>query len=142
MVGRAGYEWQEGRFRLLFTAVDFDHDFEPDSPDFLPGNIKFFAPAVSAQVNLEEWSFTAEYLRISFDRTGIFPALPPDRTARDFLVNNTSESYYLQAQYRFAPGWSALARYDALFANADDHDGSATARGFRGYRGTASSPRT
>ncbi len=130
LVGRAGYEWQEGRFRLLFTVIDFDHDFEPDSPDFLPGNIKFFAPAVSAQVNLEEWSFSAEYLRISFDRTGIFPALPPDRTARDFLVNNTSESYYLQAQYRFAPGWSALARYDALFANADDHDGSATARGF------------
>ncbi len=68
LVGRAGYEWQEGRFRLRFTAIDFDHDFEPNSPDFLPGNSKFFAPAVSAQVNLEEWSFTAEYLRISFDR--------------------------------------------------------------------------
>ena len=29
-IGRAGYEWQEGRFRLLFTAMDFDQDFEPD----------------------------------------------------------------------------------------------------------------
>jgi len=128
-IGRAGYEWREGRFRLLFSAVDLDKDFDPNSRDVLPGNIKLFAPWVSAQVNLEEWSFTAEYLRISFDRTGIFPALPPDPTARNLLVDNTSESYYLQAQYRFAPGWSALARYDAFFANADDHDGSATARG-------------
>jgi len=128
-MGRAGYEWREGRFRLLFTAIDLDQDFDPTSRGVLPGNVKIFAPLVSAQVNLEEWSFTAEYLRISFDRTGIFPQLPPDPVARGFLVNNTSESYYFQAQYRFALGWSALARYDALFFNADDHDGSATARG-------------
>lgn len=50
-------------------------------------------------------------------------------TQRRFLpVEDTFESYYLQAQYRFRPGWSALARYDALFADIDDHDGSATAR--------------
>ncbi|MGH8562588.1 MAG: hypothetical protein ACREXW_00305 [Gammaproteobacteria bacterium] len=129
-VGRAGYEWQEGRFRLRFTAVDLDLDFEADSLGALPGTVNVFAPLVSAQVNLEEWSFTAEYFRINSDRTGIFPMLPPDRTAREFLVDNTSESYYLQAEYRFAPRWSAVARYDAFFANADDHDGSATGRGF------------
>jgi hypothetical protein len=95
--GRAGYEWREGRFRLLFTAVDLDQDFDTTSRGVLPGNVKIFAPIVSSQVNLEEWSFTAEYLPISFDRTGIFPVLPPDPVARDFLVNNTSESYYLQA---------------------------------------------
>ncbi len=129
-IGRAGYEWQEGRFRLLFTVVDLDLDFDPDSPGFLAGTVKLFAPLVSAQVNLEDWSFTGEYLRINIDRSGIFPRLPPDPVAREFLLNNTVESYYLQAQYRFAPSWSALARYDAFFTNADDHDGSATARGF------------
>ncbi|MGH8584126.1 MAG: hypothetical protein ACREWG_15395 [Gammaproteobacteria bacterium] len=129
LIGRAGYEWREGRFRLLFSAVDLDKDFVTTSRGVAPGNIKLFAPWVSAQVNLEEWSFTAEYLRISFDRTGIFLALPPDPVARDFLIDNTSESYYLQAQYRFAPEWTALARYDAFFLNADDHDGSAMARG-------------
>jgi hypothetical protein len=128
-IGRAGYEWQEGRFRLLFTAVDFDHDFEPSSSAALPGNVKLFAPFVSAQLNLEDWSFTAEYLRTGIRRTGIFPVLPPDPVARKFFLDNTAESYYLQAQYRFAPRWSAIARYDALFANSDDHDGSATARG-------------
>ncbi len=130
LIGRAGYEWQEGRFRLLFTLIDFDHDFEPSSPALLPGNIKVFAPIVSAQVNLEEWSFTAEYLRTGITRSGIFPILPPDPVAREFVQDPTFESYYLQTQYRFAPGWSALARYDALFLNTDDHDGTATARGF------------
>ncbi len=133
-VGRAGYEWQEGRFRLLFTVVDLDQDFAPSAPPFLPGNSlpgnsKIFAPLVSAQLNLEDWSVSAEYLRINSDRSGIFPILPPDPVAREFFVDNTSESYYLQLEYRFAPAWSAIARYDALFANADDHDGSGTARG-------------
>ncbi len=128
-IGRGGYEWQEGRFRLLFTVVDLDLDFEPDSPVALPGTVSLFGPLVSAQVNLEDWSFTGEYLRTSICRSGIFPMLPTDPTARDFLLDDTAESYYLQAQYRFAPGWSAIARYDAFFANADDHDGSATARG-------------
>jgi hypothetical protein len=129
LIGRGGYEWLEGRFRLLLTVVDIDLDFEPTLAPFSSGNIKLFAPLVSAQVNLEDWSFTAEYLRFNIDRTGIFPVLPPDPVAREFVVDNTSESYYLQAQYRFAPRWSALARYDAFFANADDHDGSGTARG-------------
>jgi hypothetical protein len=47
--GRAGYEWQEGRLRLLFTAADVDQDFEPSSPKGSPGNAKIFAPLVSAQ---------------------------------------------------------------------------------------------
>jgi len=123
LVGRAGYEWKEGRFRLLFSAVDLDQDFEPDSSAAPSGNVKLFAPLVSMQLNLEDWSFTGEYLRIGVERNGLFPSNAPG-----FLRENTSESYYLQVQYRFAPKWSALARYDALFANADDHDGSATAR--------------
>ncbi|MGH8581443.1 MAG: hypothetical protein ACREWG_01370, partial [Gammaproteobacteria bacterium] len=122
-IGRAGYEWQEGRVRLLFSAVDLDRDFESGSPSVPSGNVKAFAPFVSAQVNLESWSFTSEYERISLERTGLFP--PP---APEVLRENTTESYYFQAEYRFMPRWSALARYDAFFANADDHDGSATAR--------------
>jgi hypothetical protein len=132
LIGRAGYDWQEGRFRLLFTAVDFDHDFEPSSSAALPGNVKLFAPIVSAQVNLEDWSFTGEYLRTGIRRTGIFREEFLDRldpVARKFFLDNTAESYYLQVQYRFAPAWSAIARYDAFFQNSDDHDGSATARG-------------
>lgn len=55
-------------------------------------------------------------------------AKPNGRTgfhAGGVLLENTSESYFLQAQHRFAPGCSAFARYDAFFARVDDdHDGS------------------
>ncbi|MGH8509562.1 MAG: hypothetical protein ACREVH_12725 [Gammaproteobacteria bacterium] len=122
-IGRAGYEWREGRVRLLFSAVDLDRDFESSSPSMPSGNIKAFAPFVSAQVNLESWSFTSEYERISLKRTGLFPPPSPK-----FLRENTTESYYFQAEYRFMPRWSALARYDVFYGNADDHDGSAMAR--------------
>jgi hypothetical protein len=121
LVGRAGYEWREGLVRLFFTAVDFDQDFESSSPTFPSGNVKLFAPLISAQLNLEQWSLTGEYLRQDTKRSGF---TVPDGA----LIENTGESYYVQAQYRFAPGWSAFARYGALFFNIDDHDGSAAAR--------------
>jgi hypothetical protein len=119
-IGRAGYEWQEGRFKLFFTAVDLDRDFESDSARVPSGNIKAFVPQVSAQVNLEDFSFTGEYAQTNVERSGFTPG--------GVVMENTTEAYYLQAQYRFAEGWSALARYDAFFADIDDHDGSATAR--------------
>lgn len=121
-IGRAGYEWQEGRVRLLFSVVNLDRDFESSSPRVPSGNIKALAPFVSAQVNLEKWSFTGEYERISLERSGLFPESVPW-----FLRDNTTESYYLQAEYRFMPGWSALLRYDSFFANVDDRDGSGAA---------------
>jgi hypothetical protein len=94
-IGRAGYEWQEGRVRLLFTAANLDRNFEadPSSPRVRSGlvrsgNVKLFAPIVSAQVNLERWSFTAEYERISLERSGLFP-----ESASLFLRDNPSDSY-------------------------------------------------
>jgi hypothetical protein len=121
-IGRAGYEWQEGRVRLLFTAVDLDRDFESFSPLVPSGKVKAFFPLGSAQINLEDWSFTGEYGRISLERRGLFPESAPR-----FLRDNTSESYYVQAQYRFTPRWSAFLRYDVFHANVDDRDGRETA---------------
>ena len=86
------------------------------------GNVKAFAHFVSTQLNLERWSFTAEYERISLERRGLFPESAPR-----FLRDNTSGSYYLQADYRFAPRWSALLRYDSFFVNVDDRDARNTA---------------
>ena len=43
------------------------------------------------------------------------------------MQENTAENYYLQAQYRFTPRWSALLRYDVFHANVDDRDGRDTA---------------
>ncbi len=119
-IGRAGYEWQEGRFKLLFTAVDLDRDFESNSARVRSGNFKAFVPLASAQVNLEDFSFTSEYAQFNFEQSGFTPG--------GVLIETTTENYYLQVQYRFAQSWSMLARYDAMFLNIDDHDGSAQAR--------------
>ncbi len=115
-VGRMGYEWQEGRFKLLFSVVDLDRDFNSSTPGLPSGNIKAFYPLASAQLNLEDWSFTGEYGQVTTERSGY---LPGGRT-----VENTSESFYVQAQYRFMEGWSSLLRYDSFIADIDDRDGS------------------
>ncbi|MGH8606505.1 MAG: hypothetical protein ACREX9_03500 [Gammaproteobacteria bacterium] len=119
-IGRAGYEWMEGRLRLVFSVVDLDRDFESSSPFVPSGNIKTTFPIGSVQVNLEDWTFTGEYGQILSERSGFTPGGIP--------IENTSEAYYVQAQYRFAPRWSALLRYDAFFVNIDDRDGRDTAR--------------
>ena len=115
LVGRMGYEWQEGRFRLLFSAVDLDRDFKSATPGVPSGNIKAFYPLTSVQLNLEDWTLTGEYGRVTVERSGFI--------AGGGSQENTSESFYVQAQYRFMPDWSALLRYDSFTVNVNDRDG-------------------
>jgi hypothetical protein len=119
-IGRAGYEWREGLLRVLFTVVDLDRDFKSASRAVPSGNVKAFYPLASVQVNLERWSFTGEYGQVNVARSGFTPG--------GIAVRNASESFYLQSEYRFAPGWTALLRYDAFFANLDDPSGKRSAR--------------
>ena len=121
LVGRAGYEWREGLVRLFFTAVDFDHDFESSSPTFPSGNAKVFAPLISAQLNLEQWSLTGEYLRIDTERSGFTPR----RRARWRTPRRAITSRHSIASPRAGRRSRAMMR---CFYNIDDHDGSASAR--------------
>jgi hypothetical protein len=114
-LGRAGYQWKEGRVRLLFSIVDLDRDFQSSSPSVRSGNITAFYPLASAQVNLEDWSFTAEYGQVTLQRSGFTPD--------GGVVENTSESFYVQTEYRFIPSWTAMLRFDAFFADIDDRSG-------------------
>lgn len=116
-IGRMGYEWQEGRFRLMFSAVDLDRDFKSTTPDMPSGNTKTFYPLASAQLNLEAWSFTGEYGRITTRRQGFAPD----------IQENTSESFYVQAQYRFKSDWSALLRFENFTFDVNDRDGRSNA---------------
>ncbi|MGR9114190.1 MAG: hypothetical protein ACU85E_00365 [Gammaproteobacteria bacterium] len=118
-VGRMGYEWREGRFRLLFSVVDLDRDFKSSNPNGLSGNIKAFYPLTSVQLNLEDWTFTGEYGRVTTERSGF------GRGAG--TMENTAESFYAQAQYRFMTNWSALLRYDSFTANVNDRGGKRSA---------------
>ncbi|MDD5578022.1 MAG: hypothetical protein PHY16_01920 [Methylobacter sp.] len=118
-IGRMGYEWQEGRFRLLFSVVNLDRDFKSATPGVSSGNLKVLYPLASAQLNLEDWSFTGEYGRITAERRGFTPG--------GVTLENTSESFYVQAQYRFTQDWSALLRFDSFAANVNDRNGKRSA---------------
>ena len=119
LVGRMGYEWQEGRFKLLFSVVDLDRQFKSATPGLPSGKVKAFYPLASAQLNLEEWSLTGEYGQVTTERSGFIPG--------GRVLENTSESFYIQAQYRFMPRWSALLRYDSFTANLGDRNGKQSA---------------
>jgi hypothetical protein len=115
LLGRATYEWRGGRGRLMFSVLDLDRDFESSSPQVPSGNFMAFYPLLSGQYNAERLTLTAEYGRVETERSGFVPG---GRTQK-----NTSEGYYLQGEYRFAPGWSGLLRYDVFYANIDDRSG-------------------
>lgn len=119
-IGRAGYQWQEGRFRLLFSIADLDRNFKSASSHIPSGNVKVLYPLASAQLNLEKWSFTAEYGQIISERSGFTRSGLTDKV--------TSESFYVQSEYRFAPDWTALVRFDAFFANINDRSGKKQAQ--------------
>lgn len=117
-IGRVIYERDAGRWRLAFSAIDLDISYKPASPpadrDLGPGEIRFRPWFFSGQYNGEHWSFTAEYALRQFD----FEGFSQPRTTFD------GESYYLQAAYRINASWEVVARYDTLFADRDDRDGT------------------
>ena len=83
------------------------------------GDMKLAVAVLSAQYNLEHWSFTSEYGRqsIRWGELGGAFALDP---------NNVAESFYLQAEYRATPEWTWVVRYDQLFLDLDDRNGKKT----------------
>lgn len=119
ITGRMGYEWLEGRFKLLLSIVDLDRDFQSHTPGVSSGTVKAFYPLVSMQLNLEDWTFTGEYGRVTTERSMFIPGRGS--------IESTSESFYVQAQYRISQNWSALLRYDDFAANVNDRNGERAA---------------
>jgi hypothetical protein len=119
-VGRLQYETDRGRLRFALTHADLDMAYHPGPGDVLTaGRVRFQPWVLSAQHNAERWSLTAEY------------AL--ERVARSAFGNpllDTSawtEQFYLQGIYRFTPRWEGLVRYDVLYLDRNDRDGSKAA---------------
>jgi hypothetical protein len=125
-IGRITYERDAGRWRFALSAADVNFDYEPRSPpvtdpglarfELEPGQIRFRPWIFSGQYNGERWTFTAEYAIRHADFEQFGPRLP--------LGEFDGESYYFQVQYRFNPSWQVVARYDALFPDRDDRDGT------------------
>lgn len=119
-ISQVMYEGDGGRYRLGYTILKFDTRYKPGMADVLQaGQIKSMAQIFSAQYNAENWSLTSEYsLRPTSSQN--FGSNAPDSTAH-------GQSYYVQGSYRLAPKWEALLRYDVMYADSEDRDGSAYA---------------
>lgn len=101
-----------GGFRL-----DFDGPATPALGDPGDGVIDIDLIVVSAQYNMDRWSFTSEFFQqdITWGSLGGGYALLP---------NVTTESLYGQVEYRLSNEVSLFLRRDLFFQNKDDRDGS------------------
>ena len=115
-MGKLEFESNSGATRLAFSYSDIDMDYKPGAGDFVgAGDLSFELLVFSAQQSFGQFTVTAEYLRQhnTFENLGPFY---PD-------VKPTSESYYLQSDYRFNNQLQGIIRYDASYLNKDDRKG-------------------
>ena len=132
MMLRGIYSSEGNRFRTGLTLAEFKLGYQPkrgnsfpaDLKEFSEGDLKVDVAVLSGQYNTEHWSFTSEYMWHKVDWRelgGVFTQRP----------QTEFESYYLQAQYRFAPGWDFIARYDVLYLDKSDRNGAENSVVFR-----------
>ncbi len=121
---RSEYIHQDYSFRAGFTYGQFELDFDVDGTPALgapgDGTVEIDIASFSLQYNLERLSFTGEYMQqfIEWGSLGGIYGLDP---------KNTSESAYLQAEYRLSSSLSAFLRYDVLYIDKDDRSGNKAA---------------
>lgn len=116
-IGRLSYELWDGKLRMAISSARVDTRYDPkffSSDDLLAGKDIFKPVIFSAQYNQEKLSLTAEYAIRSVKDTGF---------GEGFDKDITGESYYLQAEYRFADDWVAIIRYDTLYNDRNDRNG-------------------
>ena len=121
-IGRGIFETNDKRLRLGISGIWLNTSYDPkklSSPlELGPGALEFTPVIFSAQYNSERWTLTSEY------------AIRPFSYDRNFKNNRldgqhfVGESYYFQGEYRFTPNWEGFLRYDALFIDRSDRDGS------------------
>lgn len=122
-IGRGVYETNDKRIRLAISGIWLNTDYNPAAGDTAfgktvgAGSLQFSPIYFSAQYNAERWTLTSEYAIRHF-------------VYRDFgnekvdSFNFFGESFYFQGEYRFTPKWEGIVRYDVLFTDRSDRDGS------------------
>lgn len=117
-VGRLSYEMDGGKYRMAISSARVDTRYDPEllPPDDLLAGKDIFTPVIfSVQYNQEKLSLTAEYAIRPVKDTGF-----GDEFDRDFI----GDSYYFQAEYRFAENWQATVRYDVMYIDRNDKSGN------------------
>ncbi|MEQ1440611.1 hypothetical protein AAG565_14730 [Fontimonas sp. SYSU GA230001] len=122
-------EWAAGTWRaaLTYTSAELSFDGEQQvAPGFsvpISGTFDTDLYIASIAYNAERYSLTAEYLLTRFK--GRFNG-DTDR--------NSGDGVYVQADYRFLPGWTGMLRYDLSFSDRNDRSGRDYARSTGGDR--------
>lgn len=89
--------------------------FDAELP-FSPGEISLLITIVSAQYNLEYWSFTTEALQGKTRWQDLGPGFAEEKTMR---------SFYLQLDHRLGNQWQVMLRFDRQKLDKDDPQGEA-----------------
>lgn len=111
------YDHDGGKLRGVLSHAQGRGHYRPGAADnWSGGQFDFAFSAISVQWNGQDVSLSAELARNDFDARYML-ATPgqPDITSRD-----VGQSLYGQVQWRFAPRWEALLRYDINVANKRD----------------------
>lgn len=130
-IGRGIFETNDKRIRLGVSGIWLNTSYDPESRSNDPvgsGAFQFSPVYFSAQYNAERWSLTSEYAirHLKYDHNfGL------DNTGKKSNpvngLNVFGESFYFQGEYRFTPKWEGIVRYDVLFTDRSDRDGSRSA---------------
>ena len=113
-LSRLLYEWNGGRLRTAVTyfQTNLDYDVGAIPFEFLD-SLRIEPWIFSLQYNAEGWGLTAEYTSRKV------------RAQSGSVINvQMQEGYYIQGTYRFSPAWEALIRYDVLYGDKNDKDGT------------------
>lgn len=118
--GQLAFERAGGKARVMLSYAQGIVHYQTASTDdpWREGELDFKFTALSLQWNGERLSLSGERARNAFHSRfdGVLPVWSIDH--RDI-----GYSWYLQGQWRFAPRWEALLRYDVNAIDQNDPDG-------------------
>lgn len=118
---RVLYETENRQWRGGLTFCTLSQSYHPAPGDRIPPTQIDFAPWIaSLQYTNDQWTLTGEY---SQRKTKVV-------SGPVTVIDGIAENWYLQGQYRFAPGWELLLRYDSAITDMDDRSGRIAAAKF------------
>ena len=98
-----------GRWRAGLSLGEMNMKFRPTTASHqLPTWV------LSIENNTDAWSFTGEYGQTTVKGRNYFPP----------IVEHTTEAWYLQTTRHMEWGWQAYLRYDVLYFDKNDRDGT------------------
>ena len=114
------YESNAGEYVFAVSYMDLKLKYHPVANDFLSSGYTTIRPLLfSAQYNGERLGLTAEYL-YRWNHSKNFRFFPESRTV--------SESWFVQASYRFIPQLQGIVRYETLSMSIADRSGNLASR--------------